>query len=524
MLAQNHPTLPPSLVPRPPSYSDLVSRFKDIVIYLPGHEHSALPSSSSTPASSPPQSTQFEEFTSALTKKKNTIPSTISELTLIADQSLNSTTPTYLEGTPLTGRVSLSLSPSKRRSIRDVTLTVRGSILSLEHPGDPLHFLTIQRKLWTAGNGTPNSTPDTSLSADNAPAATPSAHSPTVWPFSIDLPREVVFPSGRHVDIFKLPHSFVERQAKVNICYEVSLRVRRGRFKTDYRLKLPFNYIPSRRPPPPSLPRQLAYLHRTPIPTPEEDIDGWHTAPTFNVRGQLAIGRQRSNVAVSCQLSLPKPLVYTRGTPLHLSLLLESPCAHALDVLSDPRSIVCRLRRTIRYRPSQRHQSPIRGTNFVDSHASLCLRDLNWNSWKQKGKDQIEDSESAVWWPCHSQSDCDYEPEPDDHHQQPRQGTVQKRRIAGELHLRKDLKPTTAIGDFSIEYSLVLFPFDNTSFIPNPTVSTGTLLHKEALISIPIEIATLDAPGPQPRMYAPPCYDSTDTHYVSWDYNYSSVA
>jgi hypothetical protein len=57
------------------------------------------------------------------------------------------------------------------------------------------------------------------------------------WPFSLDMPSEVLVPSGRRKDIttFSLPETFIERLARGSIAYEVLVKVTRSKWKIDYR-------------------------------------------------------------------------------------------------------------------------------------------------------------------------------------------------------------------------------------------------------------------------------------------------
>jgi hypothetical protein len=53
------------------------------------------------------------------------------------------------------------------------------------------------------------------------------------WPFSIPIPREVTLPMGGHLSTFRLPESFLERQTRVTVLYEISVTVSRGMFRPD---------------------------------------------------------------------------------------------------------------------------------------------------------------------------------------------------------------------------------------------------------------------------------------------------
>ncbi|KAH6913194.1 hypothetical protein BKA70DRAFT_1262167 [Coprinopsis sp. MPI-PUGE-AT-0042] len=388
------------------------------------------------------------------------------ELILEAERTSASSMPTYTEGEPVRGRVALHL--SKPQTIREVTVTVRGSITSMDGSLDHTPFLNIPVTLWrpSSSESQRSPSPNSASSSDTIQAHSKRLYGNFQWAFSIDLPKTVVASCGsrKAAELFKLPQTFTERHARVSIAYEACLRVRRGRLASDYRTSLGFVYIPLTRPGPPSLLRQIAYQEERPIPSPDFDPDGWYTAESTQFRGTI-FGRKAS---VTCTLSLPKPLTYARGTPIPISLLLESDDPQPLDVLSSPLAITSRLRRVTKYCAKQDKK--------FDS--------LGW-------KDAVEDSQLASWWPCSDHGTS----------------TSHRRRMDGELHIHKDAKPTTAISDFRIEYSLVLLAFDSIAF-------RGASNSSEPLLSVPVEVATMPGRGPQPRMYAPPSYEATDTRHV----------
>ncbi|KAF8825284.1 hypothetical protein HHX47_DHR7000683 [Lentinula edodes] len=95
-------------------------------------------------------------------------------------------------------------------------------------------------------------------------------------------------------------------------------------------------------------------------------------------------------------------------------------------------------------------------------------------------KDEFEHSELATWWPLVESSRSE-------------KGTF-KRTLSGEIVLSPDLMPTTFIGRFQLEYSVVLFPFDANNFQPGSN---------NMLVDCAVEIATNLPPGPRPRIYRP---------------------
>jgi hypothetical protein len=156
-------------------------------------------------------------------------------------------------------------------------------------------------------------------------------------------------------------------------------------------------------------------------------------------------------------------------------LRLDGDDQQALDLLSAPKAIVARLRRRIKYHHNSQRK----------------VVSLAW-------RDSIDHSQLAMWWPCVEQSE--------------QRGV---RYVNGELHLRADIKPTSAMASFRVEvcdlfpsqclpryilqYSVVLFSFDS------PGLEFGS---EETLLEQPVDIVTAFASGPRPRMSAPPGYES----------------
>jgi hypothetical protein len=76
--------------------------------------------------------------------------------------------------------------------------------------------------------------------------------------------------------------------------------------------------------------------------------------------------------------------------------------------------------------------------------------------------------------------------------------TTHCRQLEGEIHLPKDLRPSSDMGHFSIAYSVVLSPFSAPGFKPNSSTP---------LVCEPVEIATMHARGPRAIPLSPPAYD-----------------
>jgi hypothetical protein len=57
------------------------------------------------------------------------------------------------------------------------------------------------------------------------------------WPFTLTLPRQVTLPddtnSSNIARTFFLPPTFLERNTKVSVQYDIHAHIRRGKFRTD---------------------------------------------------------------------------------------------------------------------------------------------------------------------------------------------------------------------------------------------------------------------------------------------------
>ncbi|KAJ3874995.1 hypothetical protein F5051DRAFT_442826 [Lentinula edodes] len=347
--------------------------------------------------------------------------------------------PTFLEDSNVDGLVKIDVESGE--SINAVVISIQGKILS----GAKQHiFLDYNQTLWSLSDGHTSSN-----------GKLQGAHD---WPFSVRLPKEVTLTIGSkdapRVEVFHLPQTFVERHARASIQYEVIARFSRGLLKTDHRIITPFIYVPIIHPGLPSRLRQVAYEENTTIPGPIADPQGWHTLAPVQIQGKLF---NRQTVNFSCTLSLALPLSYARGSVIPLHLVIQSDDVQTLESLFPPRAIICRLRRILRYHPEE--------NKAVDPK----LR-----------KDELEHSELATWWPFVESP-------------RPEKETF-KRTLSGEIVLSPDLMPTTFIGRFQLEYSVVLFPFDANNFQPGSN---------DMLVDCAVEIATTLPPGPRPRVYRP---------------------
>ncbi|KAJ7067120.1 hypothetical protein C8F01DRAFT_1247521 [Mycena amicta] len=371
--------------------------------------------------------------------------------TLKLNSSARSATnlPTFLEGEPLQGSVTLDLSHSEK--ILGVTIQTRGSIVTGPSEVDRLVFLDISTPLWLK-------------TSDSSKLSSGDYH----WPFSISLPKEVVLPDakGKHgaLQTYQLPQTFLERATRASVFYELFVHIARSTFRVDNKLQTMFVYVPAIRPGPPSQLRQLAYRQNSSIPGPDMDLAGWYRLPQASISGEV-FGNRR--VTIQGILSLAKPLSYTRGSVIPVSITYICEDAQALHLVCTPATTNLCLQRHVAFS----HIPP--GARSAREHLELL-----------PDGPRTLDINRAIWWPVaveDSSRSC---------------------RFDGEIHLPKSLKPSTSISHFSIGYHVVLQPFRVTGFVPDGSKTcTQPLLRQE------VQVASIFAKGPKPRCFTPPSYE-----------------
>ncbi|KAF9068954.1 hypothetical protein BDP27DRAFT_1326169 [Rhodocollybia butyracea] len=285
------------------------------------------------------------------------------------------------------------------------------------------------------------------------------------WPFSIDLPREVITSSGGESNIhaYKLPPTFMERKTRACVRYNLIVHITRTKFREDSNLQTAFTYIPAKKTRSSSPLRQLAYQENSPLLGPEADPDGWYTLPSMKVYGTLFSNRV---VEVTCSLS------YTRGSVIPLSLILTSEDSQVVDLLSSGQALAVKLRRRISSNPAL-HFAELNApwTNVYAPISTAFSEDVCTASW-WKRLNSLQDSAATT--------------------------KSFSREIEGEIVLSKTLKPTFQISHFGLEYSVVMLPFNTSSFVPR--TDNGPILEQR------VEIATIYPKGPRPIAHSPPEY------------------
>ncbi|KAJ8072273.1 hypothetical protein AAF712_007749 [Marasmius tenuissimus] len=372
-------------------------------------------------------------------------------LTLRSSAKSTKCIPTFFEQEKITGTLEVDTEKGDS-SIRMINIQITGRVVTSARVEDINTFLTLTHPVW-------------SKSADGSTTGTsssPKLVGRNVWPISIALPRTI---SGSS-ESYQLPETFRESGMDATVQYELTVHVARGKLRTDDRIRVTFGYVPSSRPGPSSELRQIANEQNTPIPGPHIDPLGWSIARIAIARGLILRSR---HAEIHCSLSLTSPLCYTRGSTIPCFLRLSSKDSQALDHVSSPNSIQLTLRRTVKY-----HIAATFGKATV--------------SWKEYSKDIC----TATWWRSRTlQSD------------------PHNLYFEGAIRLPKDLRPSSKMHQFSIEYFVDLYPFDTTGF--------QTLGDGDPLLTEPVDIATMHPKGHRPP--SPPAYENqsrlADDFYVT---------
>ncbi|KZT07606.1 uncharacterized protein LAESUDRAFT_650910 [Laetiporus sulphureus 93-53] len=344
--------------------------------------------------------------------------------------------PTFFQNGVISGTVSVHL--EKEESFRSIEVQVTGRMTIFAHR--TFNFLTMSRTLWPPSPSSPSG----SLKGDHR------------WPFSFELPRGITTlmyaQVGEAVEENLLPPSVSDQKTGVFVEYQITVQVSRGKIRRGSSLVVPIMYTPMTRPGPPSAARQIAYQKNTRIPDAEADPEGWSTLPPLIVQGVMS---KNIEVEAICTLSLAKPLCYTRGTALPLTLVIECDNEQALDLLATNEAIAIRLMQETSY-----------GPDLLQMYSS---------------SDQIEtrhhEIARAVW------THLDDDP-----------ARPHRRKLAGEIHIPEHTAPRCSFLKLQIKHTVVLDKFEAEGFVQAESMISPLLSEK-------VEIATAHAPGPKPRKY-----------------------
>lgn len=361
-------------------------------------------------------------------------------LKLYSDAKSPKSLPLYFEGEGIVG--SLAINAEKGDSVHSITAKVVGRIIVGGHVNGSLTFLDQSLSIWAKSIEIPR------VSSLSQGVSGSKLLGYCKWQLCIPLPRDVIvpWPTGT-TQIYRLPETFLERHINASVVYHLSILIRRGRLRSDRRIDTAFAYVPRIKPEPSSLPRQLAYTERSPLPGPESDREGWKTLMPVIVGGVLLPNHP---VNIQCTVSLAKPLCYTRGTLIPCALKLECRDKNVLNMFAEPAAVALCLRRRIKF-----HSVPSAFDGTEDEY--------------------VGEMGTAIWWPSPNFS----------HDSSPRY-------LEGEIKLTEGLRPTCTICHFSISYFVVLCTFKVPYYLPD----TPDLLSEE------VKVATTYADGPRPHAYS----------------------
>ncbi|KAF8884615.1 hypothetical protein BD779DRAFT_1442937 [Infundibulicybe gibba] len=429
-----------------PGYSSFVSldqgapEADEALTSLPRYSFVSRPEPSNDTASSALPAVGSTEHQFHLTKKRHNWAT----LRILSNASSPKQLPKYMAGETVQGTFELILDGPD--SIHSISISIKGRIITCPGDGETFFFLDQSLPLWDKTQGDPNSGAQPSFPGKLSGHYT--------WPFSFPFPTSIP-KGGKEPNIsprHQIPQTYLERNAKVSVHYELFVFISRGILRSDSLIQTSVVYVPRIMPEPASALRQAAYLERQLPPCPREDPIGWYVLPSATMHGLVG---QRP-VEVECTLSLARPLCYTRGAIIPCHLTVRATLPQDLDLLVKPDTIVAHLRRRVRF-----HQDTA-GTMKRHSITPLTVGD-------------VQDLTFGVWWPRHEGLSS--------------QETYQ-REMHGEIHLPGDLQPSCDFPSLSIEYYIVILPFDSPYFLAE---------RSQVVISQPIRIATVHAPGPTPE-------------------------
>ncbi|KAF8914294.1 hypothetical protein CPB84DRAFT_1742084 [Gymnopilus junonius] len=369
---------------------------------------------------------------------------------------------------------SLELNLDSPQNVNSINLSLRGRIITTSYEDGSCTFLDQPIIFWTRSNGDPrsvspsiedNAAPPTSHAAKKFDGKLSGQYS---WPFSLSFPKDL--PAWGQGGRMPTPQSFFEREIQASVQYDLVLRMTHGILRSDSKLQVNVEYVPSVTPAPFSLLRSYAYGENLPSPSPEIDPEGWHALPTASVRGRLFSERM---VKLRSTLFLANPS-FARGTIVPCYLSVECPDEQALDILANPKSLALRLYRRVEY--------------YDDGgKCSISSARAAGNASVNRVHAHITEVERAIWLASSTAGP---------------QGTI--RQFNGEFHLSKELQPSCEFPLFKVSYHVELLPFDSPVFKLSSSslddFSTKEIPTSEshALLSHPVTITTLKGEGPRP--------------------------
>jgi len=110
------------------------------------------------------------------------------------------------------------------------TLQVTGRIITGSSIHDSFVFLNVSTPIWAKSMDTPR------MESPSQGTTSNKLFGHCVWPLSIPLPRTVIVPTGSgEMRSCRLPETFLERNTRVSVQYDLTITISRGRLRSDNR-------------------------------------------------------------------------------------------------------------------------------------------------------------------------------------------------------------------------------------------------------------------------------------------------
>ncbi|KAK7050519.1 hypothetical protein R3P38DRAFT_2865652 [Favolaschia claudopus] len=372
---------------------------------------------------------------------KNFFGQPFANLSLLGHPALSGSTPTFLEGTNINGTFKLNLRTSD--PIKSIVVFVRGDLVVSGDPDERTNFFRMRKFLWRPSMGDPR-----------APVVSGGAWTERLkgeyeFPFSIKFPELVPDPNEGGERKFRLPHSFAERSSRSSMDYYLELRIDRGKFRSDDRIITSFGFFSMQAPSLPSQLRLLASQSGVDAPGPYSDPDGWHALEPVRIQGIL-FGEQIVNSKCT--------LCYTRATSIPCAMTIEvdeESESQFVDLLASIKFSVIYLQRTVR---------------CSLGHTTVSIVPCGQATWRSSTDSNAVSMMSST-----------------------------RRQLTGEIYLRRDLQPTTAVKEFQVEYAVAVFPPAAVGFKSQPITGPLTTQSVEVVTRYASGVRQATAPAVEPE-------------------------
>ncbi|PPQ94799.1 hypothetical protein CVT25_007436 [Psilocybe cyanescens] len=320
--------------------------------------------------------------------------------------------PIFFGGDIVTGTIDLKLD---NQVINSISIVLKGLLVtSFRSDGGTYIFLEHTHNVWSKTDGDPREPTSTRNNFNGKLSGKLEFSFAFPFPTTVDF-SSLISNKGKNIlpgsMVYQTPQTFLEHNITSNVDYELVLLITHGALRPDGKLKFRVRFIPQITPDSPSDMRQMTYSEGALLPGPEADPEGWASLPQFSIKRILNQHQK---------LYLAKPLCYTRGTVIPCYLMISSHDSRSLEILADPQLQYVRLTRRIRY---------------FDEPAKCVEQYLQGK--EPTTLEEVEEAELAAWWVP-----------PKDVLQEP-----YLKRLEGEIHLAKELTPSSNFLPLSVEVS-----------------------------------------------------------------------